>query len=70
MTPTIRASAVDRRGRLWVSFVPPYTYVFDADGDKVRAIQFSGAGMVAPNSFFFTRDDTLIVTPGLYEFQP
>jgi hypothetical protein len=27
--PTIRAAAVDRQGRLWVSFVAPFTQVFD-----------------------------------------
>src|SRR6266566_811505 len=30
--PTIRNAAVDRTGNLWVSFVAPYTYVFDRDG--------------------------------------
>ena len=35
-------------GRLWVSFVVPYTYVYDALGEKVRTVQFRGAGMVSP----------------------
>jgi hypothetical protein len=68
VTPTIRTAAVDRAGRLWVSVVPPYTYVFDADGDKIRTVQFRGAGIVSPGSFFFTRDRRILVTPGLYEF--
>ena len=59
---------MDRTGRLWVSFVPPYTYVFDADGDKIRTVQFRGAGIVAPGSFFFTPDRRILVTPGLYQF--
>ena len=66
--PTVRTAAVDHSGRLWISFVVPYTYVYDADGDKIRAVQFRGAGIVAPNSLFFGRQGRLIVTPGLYEF--
>ena len=68
--PTIRAAAVDRAGRLWISFVVPYTYVFDADGDKIRTVQFRGAGITSPNSFFFDRRGRVMTTPGLYEFQP
>ena len=30
VSPSIRTAAVDAAGRLWVSFVVPYTYVFDA----------------------------------------
>ena len=33
-----------RDGRLWVSFVLPYTYVFDAEGEKIRTVQFRAAG--------------------------
>jgi hypothetical protein len=68
--PTIRTAAVDRGGKLWISFVVPHTYVYDPDGDKVRALQFRGAGIIAPNSFFFGRNGRLLVTPGLYEFDP
>jgi len=68
--PTIRAAAVDRAGRLWVSFVAPFTYVFDADGDKVRMVEFRGAGLVTPNSLFFGPRGTLLTTPGLYQFNP
>jgi hypothetical protein len=68
--PTIRAATVDRNGRLWVSFVAPFTYVFDADGDKVRMVEFRGAGVVTPGSLFFGPRGTLLVTPGLYEFDP
>jgi hypothetical protein len=68
--PTIRAAALDREGRLWVSFVAPFTYVFDRDGDKVREVQFRGAGPVTPNSLFFGPRGTLLATPGLYEFVP
>jgi len=70
VSPTIRTAAVDPGGRLWISFVVPYTYVFDKDGDKVRTLQFRGAGPVSPNSFFFGSNNRLLVTPGLYEFRP
>ena len=48
----------------------PFTYVFDADGDKVRMVQFRGAGPVTPNSLFFGPRGTVLATPGLYEFAP
>jgi hypothetical protein len=70
VTPTIRTAAVDRDGRLWISFVVPYTYVFDRDGDKIRTVQFRAAGIVTPSSLFFAKNNTLLVTPGLYEFNP
>jgi hypothetical protein len=66
--PTVRSAAVDATGHLWVAFVVPYTYVFDADGDKIRALQLRGAGLVAPASLFFNNKGRLLVTPGLYEF--
>jgi hypothetical protein len=68
VTPTIRAAAVDRLGHLWVSFVAPYTYVYDRDGDKIRTLQFRGAGLISPTSLFFAASGRLLVTPGLYEF--
>ncbi len=70
VTPAIRAAAVDPRGRLWVSLNEPHTYVFDAQGDKVRSVQFSAAGIVSPTSLFFTKDGRLLVTPGCFEFRP
>jgi hypothetical protein len=68
--PAIRAAAVDGRGQLWISLAQPYTYVYDARGDKVRTVQFTAAGTVSPTSLFFTRDGRLLVTPGCYEFRP
>jgi hypothetical protein len=67
---TVRAAAVDRRGNLWVSFVDPYTYVFDPQGDKIRTVQFRGVDTLAPTGLFFTANDRLLVTPGLFEFDP
>jgi len=70
VAPSVRTAAVDPSGRLWVSFVLPYTYVFDAAGEKVRTVQFRGAGVVAPSSLWFNGKGRLLVTPGCYEFQP
>ena len=70
VTPAVRAAAVDGRGRLWISLMEPYTYVYDVQGDKVRAIQFQAAGVISPTSMFFTSDGRLLVTPGCYEFDP
>jgi len=67
---TVRAAAVDGRGNLWVSFTDPFTYVFDPQGDKVRTVQFRGVDVIAPTGLFFTTADRLLVTPGLFEFDP
>ena len=40
------------------------------DGDKIRAVQFRGAGILAPASLSFRPNSRLLVTPGLYEFVP
>jgi hypothetical protein len=70
VTPVIRAAEVDPRGNLWVSLGVPFTYVYDASGDKIRTVQFSGAGIISPTSLSFGRDGKLLVTPGCYEFDP
>jgi hypothetical protein len=70
VTPVIRAAAVDGQGRLWISLGVPYTYVYDAQGDRTRTIQFHGAGLISPTSLFFTSRGRLLVTPGCYEFDP
>ena len=69
VSPTVRTAAVDAAGRLWISFVVPFTYVYDGDGDKLRTLQFRGAGIVSPASLFFGPKGQLLVTPGLLEFQ-
>jgi hypothetical protein len=66
--PVVRTASVDPRGRLWISFVLPYTYVFDADGEKVRTVQFRGAGIISPTSLAFGSLNRVLVTPGCYEF--
>jgi hypothetical protein len=68
VAPLVRTAAVDPAGRLWVSFVVPYTYVFDALGEKVRTVQFQAAGVVAPASLSFAAPGRLLVTPGCFEF--
>ena len=60
VTPTIRAAAADAGGHLWISFVEPFTYVFDADGDKIRTVQFRAAGIRSPNHLFFDADGRLL----------
>ena len=70
VAPTVRSAAVDAKGRVWIALIVPYTYVFDRDGDKVRTVQFRGAGNVSPGSMFFGKNGRLLVTPGLYEFEP
>lgn len=51
-----------------MSFVVPYTYVFDPDGEKVRTLRFRAAGVVSPSSLSFSGRDRVLVTPGCYEF--
>jgi hypothetical protein len=68
VTPTVRTAAVDRSGRLWISFVVPVSYVYDAGGEKVRTVQFRGAGIISPSSLWFSENGRVLVTPGCYEF--
>ena len=64
----VRTAAVDPSGRLWISLMQPFTYVYDARGDKARTVQFRGAGVISPSTMSFTRDGRVLVTPGCYEF--
>lgn len=70
VTPVIRAAAVSPSGQLWISLAVPFTYVYDAQGDKARTVQFSAAGIVSPSSLSFSATGRLLVTPGCYEFDP
>ena len=65
---TVTTAAIDPRGNLWISLAEPFTYVYDSDGNKTRTLQFRGAGLMTPTSFFFAKNDRLLVTPGCYEF--
>jgi hypothetical protein len=68
VSPTVRTARVAPDDHLWISLVVPFTYEYDADGEKVRTVQFRGAGLMAPTSLFFASKSRLLVTPGLYEF--
>jgi hypothetical protein len=70
VAPTVRTAAVDRSGRLWVSFVIPYSYVYDGAGEKIRTVQFRAAGVISPSSLWFNEKGRILVTPGCYEFAP
>ena len=66
--PSVLAAAADRRGNLWVSTAAGMTFVYDANGDKRRVVQFRAAGMISPTSMSFTSANRLVVTPGCYAF--
>jgi hypothetical protein len=68
VAPTVRTAAVNRQGELWIGLTVPYTYVYDAHGDKARTVQFNATGVFSPTSMSFTRGGHLLVTPGCYEF--
>jgi hypothetical protein len=70
VVPMVRAAAADAQGNLWVALVQPYTFVYDAGGDKARVVQFRAAGVISPTSLFFAASGRLLVTPGCYEFTP
>ena len=70
VAPVVRAAAVSPSGELWISLAVPYTYVYDAEGDKTRTLQLRAAGSVGPTSLSFTRRGTVLVTPGCFEFDP
>ena len=70
MKSIVRAAAVDAQDRLWVALAVPYAYVYDADGDKVRTVQFRAAGALQPTSLSFAPDGRLLATPGGYVFEP
>jgi hypothetical protein len=67
--PMVRAAALDSRGRLWISLIVPYTYVYDETGEKIRTVQFRGAGILSPSSLYFRAAGRLLVGPGGYEFE-
>ena len=66
--PSVYAAAADGTGNLWVSLAVGFTYVYDANGEKRRTVQFRGAGPIAPTGMSFTRGGRLLVTPGCFEF--
>jgi len=69
VSPTVRTATRDGAGLLWVSLVVPFTYVYDEAGEKIRTVQFRGAGLIAPSSLSVSQG-RLLVTPGCFEFVP
>jgi len=70
VAPLVRTAALDRSGKLWISFVVQLSYVYDSGGEKLRTVQFRGAGIVSPSSLWFDEKGRVLVTPGCYEFDP
>ncbi len=66
---TVRAAEVDRSGNLWVALTVPFLYVYNATGEKVRTVRLQAAGALHPISLSFSNRNTLLVTPGCYEFR-
>ena len=66
--PLVRTATVDPGGRLWVSLIEPFTYVYAEGGDKQRTVQFLGASALHVTSLFFATPKRLLATPGCYEF--
>lgn len=66
--PAVRTAAADPDGNLWISLSAPFTYVYDANGDRRRTIRFTAAGTLMPINFFFTANRRVLVAPGCYEF--
>lgn len=67
--PTVQAAAIDRTGHLWIALSVPVVYVYDGAGDKVRSVRLRAAGLLHPTSLAFSDRNTLLVTPGCYEFE-
>jgi hypothetical protein len=67
--PTVYTAAADADGNLWVSLAVGITYIYDAAGDKRRAVQFEAARAMLPTGLWFTRAGRVVVTPGCYAFR-
>ena len=66
--PSVQAAAADPSGNLWIATAVGTTYVYDGNGDKVRTVQFRGAGPVSPLAMSFTPKGRLLIAPGCFEF--
>lgn len=66
--PSVYAAAADSKGNLWISLAVGTTYVYDETGEKRRAVQFRGAGMISPTGMSFAPNGRLLVTPGCFAF--
>ena len=52
------------------SLAVPSTYMYDAEGDRARVMQFQAAGVVTPTNLSFATGGRLLVTPDCYELRP
>ena len=68
VVPNVRTAAVDASGQLWISLTIPFTYVYTEEGEKIRTVQFYGAGLVTPSSLSFDGQGGLMITPGCFAF--
>ena len=68
ITPTVRTATVDRFGHLWAGLTVPVIYVYDRNGEKMRTVKLQAAGTIQPDSLSFSETNSLLVTPGCYEF--
>lgn len=66
--PSVYAAAAAADGSLWISTAAGVTYVYDADGEKRRTVEFRAAGTVSPTGLSFTPKGRLLVTPGCFAF--
>jgi hypothetical protein len=66
--PSVQAAAADAAGNLWIATVARITYVYDPNGEKLRAVRFRGAGPLSPTAMSFTPKGRLLVAPGCYAF--
>ena len=66
--PSVYAAGADQKGNLWISLAAGVTYVYNAQGDRVRAVTFRAVDPIAPTSLAFTRNGRVLVSPGCYAF--
>jgi sugar lactone lactonase YvrE len=64
----VRTASVDRLGHLWIGLTVPAVSVYDRTGEKTRTVRLEAAGTLQPDSLSFSGTNTLLVTPGCYEF--
>jgi hypothetical protein len=67
--PSVQAAAADPAGNLWIATAVGVTYVYDHSGDKIRTVQFRGAGPVSPMAMSFTPKGRLLIAPGCFAFE-
>jgi hypothetical protein len=69
VAPTIRTAAVDASGNPVARVRRAVTYVYDRTATSRGRSSSTPRGILAPSSLFFGRNNRVLVTPGLYEFE-